>query len=394
MALPTKISMPGAGGANPNQSVPPRASSIPPQEPPQAPPVASPSTLKSAPKPAGLPVKQTPQPPAEAPVGEPTVTTAEPAQEPETKRKVLTPRSRFVLKDCDMTILDFLGTVRYANRWVLSYLLPSIKPRTIQHRLDRLLEHGFVTRKVVGGYGSLYVLTRLGQQETSRDFRIVPPDFSTHAVRHTLELGRLHAQFLTGSDSELAVLGIPKTMRPVTEFEMNSSMYGQLELARVLSGDPDSTFSIPSLRAMKEAEIKTFAESGYQGTPPEQQPGSEWLLVPYASPFRDHHMPDMVLVAPARKGGKTPQNVAIEVELNAKSRQEYAKIFDFYKREFATAEDGASPGMLARVVWLVRRESAAQIIGLMAAKSGITAKQIKILLLDTASTWSDSQGGE
>lgn len=95
-------------------------------------------------------------------------------------------------------------------------------------------------------------------------------------------------------------------------------------------------------------------------TPPEAEPGQEWLWTVFETVKGHYHFPDFVVVGGRDENGR-PTAQAVEVELSRKKPSEVQKVLSAYKREFANG------GVYGSLVWLVRDEAVKRLVERCAA---------------------------
>lgn len=249
--------------------------------------------------------------------------------------------SRFRLMPEDYALMEFLESARYATYPQLAKVIGSSE-KSAENRANRLFKFGYLERRKVTRFPSLYFLSSEGQGVVGSDHGLVNTDFGSQLVNHTLRVNDLAAGLLSHE----------KKPSLVFERELQHAAFSENYIRRKSQSGEMQAWQ--DMRHEKNRAVAAFLD-GRSNTPPESHPDGEWLWAIYEGIEQHYHFPDLVITTPRRRDRK-PTAQAVEVELSRKKPKEVMRVLRAYKREF---QEG---GVYDRVIWWAGSEAVERLI--------------------------------
>lgn len=239
-------------------------------------------------------------------------------------------RRRFVLTARDVDVLTLLGKYRFGYRSQIEHYTGT---NDLSRRLTQLSQAGYLRNEVITQTQTLWTPTSVGIDVAGLDVpTLAHGKISPSTIAHTIGLLNIGIDLEKGiKDSHL--MGDPSWPYKYRTVETEKGVklqYGEnIITERMIAQAYKQQKALYSVHDLKH-KIDTAMNSWDRKTPfgVEAEEGEEWMFVAHGS--QKTHMPDMVLVRPRAKDGSS-QHVAIELELNAKSIQEWRNILSVYK---------------------------------------------------------------
>jgi len=249
----------------------------------------------------------------------------------------------FHLTERDILIIRFLARYRYAYAFQIARLV-NASVKSVNPRLKKLAERGFIRKQTVTGNQHIWLSTKAGNLVTDIDLPAIKEGtLSWVTVAHTLGLVNVGVELEIGGDNLLKEAVWPTMNRSVgrNEYEQGERVITEKEIRQ---GQQKWRMNRTTLemRELVESAIKETGNAkphpltGEMGFPdaPELIEGNEGLFVIYG---QVEHIPDMV-VSRGRDADGKPINIAIELELNAKTTEDWRRILRTY-RDFGQMYD-------------------------------------------------------
>lgn len=271
----------------------------------------------------------------------------------------------FHLTERDVILIRFLARYRYAYVDQLARLVDST-PRTVAARLRKLEERGFIRKELIAGRQYLWVSRKAGNALVDIAFNeIKKGSLSYVTVAHTIGLVNLGVEF----EREAGGKDLLGEGKEVVDWEMpfNRWKFG-------IWGHPDGR--VRGEMTVTEREIRQgqlrwrggrsskemrelVSLAAANSEPVELEEGQEGLFVIYGQGGAGgEHIPDLVVARERDENGR-PQHIAIELELTAKTFEEWRKVLRNFRDNGLASEDGANSGMYSKIVYFTHKRSIA-----------------------------------
>jgi hypothetical protein len=244
--------------------------------------------------------------------------------------------------DRDMDIITYLFRIQYAYNYQAGRRFGT-SSESIDQRLQKLSQHGLVTKERIAGSATAFKASTKGLQIADlphKDGKAI----ALGTVQHTIAVASLVAELESGSPDAVDVLDVGKWG------ESFPSM-NRIEGGRRLSSDYQNNVLSRGEMTVTEREIRrsqhmgrTIGQDGidyaelrlvtqlaseYEDAP-ELAEGNERLFIVYGGGGKSgEHIPDLVVPRPRAADGST-QSIAIEVELTPKSKADWQRILRAY----------------------------------------------------------------
>jgi len=244
--------------------------------------------------------------------------------------------------DRDIDIITYLFRVQYAYSYQAGRRF-NTSAASIDQRLQKLSQHGFVTKERIAGSATAWKASTKGLQIANlphKDGKAI----ALGTAQHNIAVALLVAELESGSPDAVDVLDVKKWGEPIPS--MN-----RIDGGRRLSSDYQNNVLSRGEMTVTEREIRSsqhmgrtigqdgidYAElrlvcqlsSEYEDAP-ELVEGNERLFVVYGGGGKSgEHIPDLVVPRPRAADGST-QSIAIEVELTPKSKADWQRILRAY----------------------------------------------------------------
>lgn len=239
-------------------------------------------------------------------------------------------RRNFVLTARDVDILTLLGKYRFGYRTQIEHYTGT---NDLSRRLTQLSQAGYLRNEVITQTQTLWTPTSIGIDVAGLDVpTLAHGKISPSTIAHTIGLLNIGIDLEKGiKDSHLmGDTSWPYKYRTVETDKGVKLEHGEnIVTERMIAQAYKQQKALYSVHDLKN-KINSTMGAWDRKTPfgMEAEEGEEWMFVAHGS--HKTHMPDMVLVRPRAKDGSS-QHVAIELELNAKSIQEWRNILSVYK---------------------------------------------------------------
>lgn len=244
--------------------------------------------------------------------------------------------SGFHLTERDILIIRFLARYRYAYNFQIARLCDT-SPKAINIRLRKLAERGFIKKKTVTGAQHIWLSTKAGNLVADVDLPAIKDgQLSWVTVAHTLGLVNIGVELEIGGDNLLKEVEWPLYNK---RDRKGNPVIGERVLTEkeIRQGQQKWRMNrtTAEMRDMVEAAVvdtgnayvnEATGEISYPDAP-ELLEGNEGLYVVYGTL---EHIPDMVIQRGRDADGK-PVNIAIELELNQKTTEDWKRILRTYR---------------------------------------------------------------
>lgn len=279
------------------------------------------------------------------------------------------------MTEADYATLRFLAMFKYATAKHITQLTGNTM-KTVEARLRKLQMTGMVSEKDIYGNLPIWFLTQAGMVVSGFELPLlVESRLSYNLFPHQFAVNHIASALVSASINVLNDDNFPHANRfnrngekiwgetLVSELEISSSLGREKamweigeELNPRLRKDKARQFAIwdkkrdQALASAQNEEEELLAQ---QMPSPEMQVGNEFMyaLLPKYSLGLTWHLPDLVVKRP-RNANKTPNAIAIEVELNTKTNP------DSYRKTLLAYEDDTL--IYNKVIWICKTASIAR----------------------------------
>lgn len=285
---------------------------------------------------------------------------------------------RFKATVGDLDIIIFLAKFKYANTRILSRLRMENQSVTWR-KLNRLKERGLVADTEILGMGTLWFLTTAGMGLSGYNFtpyKRNPPKMSS--MPPVIGANHVAACLWNNTHDILFDDEFPRVNREVSKGGVVSKVQGENLTSELEIRSSMGRESNPAFNSVAGSGGNAFAEVGelakvrwnewIQGgrnplDSPEMGEGNEymWVLFPEGVMTKSYHVPDLVVVRDRDSDGK-PNSIAVEVELNAKTRERYLDTLMAYKLD---------ENIYGKVVWVTNNNSVSRMLIEIAQEIGL-----------------------
>lgn len=289
-------------------------------------------------------------------------------------------RKKFRTTPMDLDIIKYLAKFKFSNVRILSRLKLEPQSKTYR-RLRRLKESGLVDELEMIGMGTIWFLTRAGMALSGYDFvhfkgkmpktSTLPPVIGANHVAACLWNNTIN--ILCDDDFPAVNRIVSKGGR--LEKVVGENLVSELEIRSSLGKEANPDFggvrggAKNMYYAVGEKARAIWRQWKADGCPvdsPELEIGNEflWILFPDSVLTRSFHIPDLVVVRDRDEDGSS-NNIAIEVELNIKSKEKYRETLMAYKLDEC---------IYNKVIWVTNNTSIAKSLNSVAEELGLGDK--------------------
>lgn len=279
----------------------------------------------------------------------------------------------------DHDFLEFLAKFKFCNTKIMSRIHGESVSRTWR-KLRRLKTNGLVADAEIPGMGTIWFLTDGGMALAGYNFKtyrrrrprmsVMPPTIGANHVAACLWNNKYNVLSLPdfpGMNKKIITQKGEKWVQGetlVSELEIRSSLNREANPRLGMQTKEAGTSMYELINERAQQVWADWEDSGDKSEGPELGLGDEllWTLFPKGSLTVSYHVPDLVIVRQRDNDG-TPHSIAIEVELNTKSRQRYIDTFLAYKLDEHLYE---------KVIWITQSSRTAQVLQSVAAEVGYT----------------------
>ncbi len=236
----------------------------------------------------------------------------------------------------DILIIRFLARYRYAYAFQIARLVDA-SVKSVNPRLRKLAERGFIRKQTVTGNQHIWLSTKAGNLVTDIDLPAIKEGTLSYVtVAHTLGLVNIGVELEIGGDNLLKediwptynrfnvrgervigerIISEKEIRQGQQKWRMNRTTAEMREVVQDAIKNPGD------LRSNSVTGEMEYLDA------PEVIEGNEGLYVIYG---QVEHIPDMVVSRGRDLDGK-PVNIAIELELNPKSVDDWRRILRTYR---------------------------------------------------------------
>lgn len=289
---------------------------------------------------------------------------------------------RFRTSIGDMDIIQFLAKFKFCNTRILSRIRSEQQSRTWR-KLQRLKSGGIVADSEVIGMGTIWYLTEAGMALSGypfQSYRQRAPKTST--LPPTIGANHIAACLWNNEINVLMLDDFPAHNRKVSkggviERVQGEELISELEIRSSLGKEANPNFTGEKGTYIEVGERARamwyeWESEGRSTSSPEFEIGNEflWVLYPDSGFTKSYHVPDLVLARDRGPNGE-PRSIAVEIELNAKSRQRYIETLMAFKLD---------ENIYERVVWVTPNSSITRMLIEISEEIGLTGFDVVPLI--------------
>lgn len=245
----------------------------------------------------------------------------------------------------DYQVLEFLAKFKYASDVQVMRMFANTSVDSAVKRLRKLQKFGFVECRKIFGSRPLYYLTKAGMLVSGFDLvRVTEAKFTFSMFPHQFTVNNTAANLWGANVNVLNLRDFPARNRRdsrgrlIFGEELVSELELQSSFGKVRSFDkssvylPELLFNVDEQFARWESDFGGLSVEDGGGFSPEFEIGNEymWVVVPpVGSGGVVYHVPDLVVKRPRNVDG-SPESIAVEVEINNKSEDDYVRTLEAY----------------------------------------------------------------
>lgn len=257
----------------------------------------------------------------------------------------------------DIQIIHFLARYRFAAGSQMARYVRSSR-KAVTQRLAALAKAGLIRKEEVTRGHTLWTPTMWGLSTVDLDFRPIAAGISPVTIGHTLGLVNIAIELETGGEDLLRVGPQYNRVGEDGIMMLGENLVSEREIRQEESRLKKSVARVDYERAL----MKALRDWSPDEISPELEVGNEGMFIMWATrQGQKDHVPDLVVTRDridAQRGG----NIAIELELNRKSKKEWERILASFKE---------SEHIYQKVVYFTHKNSIASDLSEAATRVGL-----------------------